>query len=266
MSEKYTNDSLGTRMKRYEDVSRHFLTRRTPVIIRIDGKAFHTFTKCLKAIDPSLADTPFSLVMHDVMMRTAQTLVATVQNCILGYTQSDEISLLLRDYDEIETEAWFDFNVQKMASISASLATAAFNLKFAEYRSPTVMSDMAMFDSRVYNLPKEEVTNYFIWRQQDASRNSVQMLGRFHFSQKQMHGKSNSQVQDMLMLEKGINWNDIPVWMKRGACVVRAPEIGVTYDDNIPVFTQDRSYVEQHVLTPKQRSNSGGLSLSTSQP
>jgi tRNA(His) 5'-end guanylyltransferase len=109
-----------------------------------------------------------------------------------------------------------------------------------------------LFDSRVYNLPKEEVTNYFIWRQQDASRNSVQMLGRFYFSQKQMHGKSNSRVQDMLMLEEGVNWNDLSTWMKRGSCVVRTHDQGVVDDNEIPIFTQDRNYTDHHVLTPEQ--------------
>lgn len=246
-------DTLGDRMKRYETVPRTFLTRRTPVIIRIDGKAFHTYTKCLKTLDPTTKDLPFSVIMHDAMTYTTQILVSKIQNCVFGYTQSDEISLLLRDYDEHETEAWFDFNVQKMASISSAIATAAFNLRFSLYRTPQDMSDMALFDSRVYNVPKEEVANYFIWRQQDASRNSVQMLGHHFFSQKQMHGKNNSQVQDMLMLERGINWNDIPTWMKRGSCVIRTPEVGVVIDDGIPVFTQDRDYVGQHVLTPTQR-------------
>lgn len=241
-------DSLGDRMKRYEVVPRHFLTRRTPVIIRIDGKAFHTFTRCLKDLDPTLAETPFSTIMHQTMMFTTQSLVDNIQNCVFGYTQSDEISLLLRDYDTHETEAWFDYNVQKMASVSASIATAAFNLQFGVYKIQAGLSDLALFDSRVYNVPKEEVANYFIWRQQDASRNSVQMLGRFHFSQKQMHGKNNSQVQDMLMLEKGVNWNDIPTWMKRGSCVVNGEP-----DVEIPVFTQDREYVNTHVKTPAER-------------
>ncbi len=240
-------------MKRYEVVPQTHLTRRTPVIIRIDGKAFHTFTRCLKGLDPSLANTPFSTVMHDTMMFTTMNLVANIQNCVLGYTQSDEISLLLRDYDEHETEAWFDYNVQKMVSVSASIATAAFNQRFSDFRPPLSFKDFALFDSRVYNVPKEEVANYFIWRQQDASRNSVQMLGRFHFSQKQMHGKNNSQVQDMLMLEKGVNWNDIPSWMKRGACVSREPNVGTALHDVIPVFTQDRDYVNKHVQTPSER-------------
>lgn len=254
MTTQQKGDSLGDRMKGYESVPKTTLIRRTPVIIRIDGKAFHTFTRCLPGLDDSLTKTPFSTVMHAAMMYTTQMLVENVQNCVIGYTQSDEISLLLRDYDELETQPWFGYGVQKMASISASIATAAFNHYFGDWaRAQAQFSDFALFDSRVYNIPKEEVTNYFIWRQQDASRNSVQMFGRFHFSQKQMHGKNNSQVQDMLMLEKGVNWNDLDTWMKRGSCVVRVPEVGAVRDDEIPIFTQDRQYIEQHVLTPDQR-------------
>lgn len=244
-------DSLGDRMKAYEAIPQLQLMRRTPVIIRIDGKAFHTFTRCLRGLDPSLADTPFSVVMHDVMMATTEALVKNVQTCVLGYTQSDEISLLLRNNDELETQPWFDNKVQKTVSISAAIATAAFNFEFNSHRVPANFSELALFDSRVYNIPKEEVTNYFIWRQQDASRNSVQMLGRFHFSQKEMHGKNNTQVQDMLMLNKGVNWNDIPTWMKRGACVVRE-QWGVSHDNQIPIFTQDRGYIDRHVRTPSE--------------
>lgn len=246
MSQKYENDSLGTRMKAYEAVPKNFLMRRTPVIIRIDGKAFHTFTKCLPGLDPALERSPFSNYMHEAMVFTTKKLVENIQCCVLGYTQSDEISLLLRDYDDLETQSWFGNNLQKMVSVSASIATAAFNHDFSECRESHTFSQYALFDARAYNIPKEEVANYFIWRQQDASRNSVQMLGHYHFSQKEMHGKSNPEVQDMLMLQKGVNWNDVDTWAKRGTCVV-ARESGVEIDEQIPIFTQDRSYIEQHV-------------------
>lgn len=247
-----TRDSLGDRMKRAESTSKTQLLSRMPVIIRIDGRAFHTFAKRITRFDHSMNDTPFSVAMHNIMVETTRELVNSIQNCVLGYTQSDEISLLLRDWDTHETQQWFGGSHQKMVSVSASIATAAFNFHAANIGfEQNTFSDMAQFDSRVYNLPKEEVTNYFIWRQQDASRNSVQMLGHHHFSQKQMHGKNNSQVQDMLMLEKNINWNDIPTWMKRGTCVV--PEYftdGV--DEDIPIFTQDRDYLERLLMPPQE--------------
>lgn len=250
MTTNNKGDSLGDRMKTYESVTQGFVMRRTPVIIRIDGRAFHTFTKCLKHIDPTVAKSPFSDLMHQCMMYTTRKLVENIQNCVLGYTQSDEISLVLRDWDTHETQQWYGGNVQKTVSVSAAIATAAFNYVFnKDGREATGFSDLAQFDSRAYNVPHEEVTNYLIWRQQDASRNSVQMLGHFHFSQKQMHGKNNSQVQDMLMLEKNVNWNDLPAWMKRGSCVVRS-ESGVQEDEMIPIFTQYREYVDNRVHSP----------------
>lgn len=254
--------SLGDRMKQFEAVTQSHLMRRMPVIIRLDGRAFHTFTKRLPKIDPSLNVSPFSTVMHEAMTRTTASLFVNVQNCVLAYTQSDEISLLLTDWNNFETQQWFDGNVQKIVSSSASIATAAFNFAFFMTEDApdkaTWMGDLAHFDSRVYNLPKEEVTNYFIWRQQDCSRNSVQMLGRFHFSQKEMHGKNNSEVQDMLMLEKGVNWNDIPTWMRRGTCITNkgispfSSAMQYVIDDNIPIFTRDRFYIEECMLTHEQ--------------
>lgn len=248
MSQKYANDSLGTRMKDYEATFQTNVMKRTPVIVRLDGRAFHTYVRKIRKLDPTTTTVPFSVIMHDVMNATTKFLVENVQNCAIGYTQSDEISLLMRDWDFHETQQFFDGKVQKIVSITASMASNAFNFYLSKYLTAQSPSDLAQFDSRVYNLPKEEVTNYFIWRQQDASRNSVQMLGHFHFSQKQMHGKNNSQVQDMLMLESGVNWNDLPTWMKRGSCVVS--RLGVTVDDEIPVFTQDRNYIEQHLSAP----------------
>lgn len=243
------SDNLGDRMKRYEHTTKISLMRRTPVIIRIDGRAFHTFTKKFKTFDSSEQTSPFGDVMHSIMVETAKQLVTSIQNACVGYVQSDEISILLRDWDRHTTEQWFDGGVQKITSVAASIATATFNMQFNQYCKQMQYSDLAQFDARVFNLPKEEVTNYFIWRQQDASRNSVQMLGHFHFSQKQLHGKNNSQVQDMLMLHKQINWNDLNTWKKRGACVVDNG-IGIFVDHNIPIFTADRHYIEQFLTVP----------------
>lgn len=239
MSKKHTGDDLGTRMKRYESTPKTFLMHRTPVIARVDGRAFHTFTKRLARP----ADVPFSDVMRGCMVYTMRQLVDNIQGCVMGYTQSDEISLLLRDWDTHDTQAFFDYNVQKITSLMGAIASNAFNFAYSEYQPPRDFGDLVQFDARVHNIPVEEVTNYFIWRQQDASRNSVQMVGHHHFSQKKMHKKNNSEVQDMLMLEKGINWNDIPTWMKRGSCYF--PRLGA--DDEIPIFTQDRQYIERHL-------------------
>ena len=245
--------SLGDRMKNYETVPRNYLIRRTPVIIRLDGKAFHTLTRKM--------DKPYDKDFRDIMMSVTEYLVDNVMGCRLGYVQSDEISLLLTDYNKLETEAWFNNNVQKMVSISASMATAKFNELYRSFPIDKKRhdSEFGLFDSRAYNLPREEVVNYFIWRQQDATRNSIQGLGQAEFGHKEMHGKNTSQVQDMLMLDKGINWNDVETYFKRGGVVYRGYKYdepmseanngsGVIVDNNIPIFTKDREYIDVHVF------------------
>lgn len=223
-------DDIGTRMKNfYEQIPKTKLMRRCPVAIRIDGKAFHTYTRNFKR--------PFDSVFMRAMQETMKYLCENIQGCVLGYTQSDEITLILVDYEKINSSAWFDYEVQKLCSVSASMATMRFNQVFARLvqevkeegtEDPQYVKVLdkacetgAMFDSRCFNIPKEEVTNLIYWRQLDASRNSIQMVGHANFSQKQMHGKSTSDIQDMLMLEKNINWNDFSVTCKRGSCCIR---------------------------------------------
>lgn len=248
-----SNDSLGDRMKRYETTTQLNLLRRTPVIIRIDGKAFHTFTKCLKHYDDSLQHSPYSQKMYQVMSATCQVLFSNVQNAQFVYSQSDEISIFLKDWTRLESQQWFDGNVQKITSVSASIATAAFNFAFDRYvRHPESPYDLAFFDARVYNVPEAEVVNYFIWRQQDASRNSVQMWGRHFFSHKQLHEKNNSEIQDMMMFHHGVNWNDVPTWQKRGFAVYGNPNLmdstsPCTVDEEIPIFTQDRDFIGKYL-------------------
>ena len=271
--------TLGDRMKNnYENISRYYLTRRMPVIIRIDGKAFHTFTRGFKK--------PFDDILVKTMQDTMKYLCENIQGCVLGYTQSDEISLVLTDYAELTTDAWFGNNLQKMCSVSASMATLAFNKAFnyniVKYIDNNLDADCgvtkdlteytkilinarnkgAMFDSRVFTIPKEEVCNALIWRQQDATRNSIQSVGQANFSQKELHGKSCNDIQDMLMLQKGINWNDYSTTLKRGSCCIKADDSLTEYDEvgnicgyterskwvidnEIPIFTQDRNYVEK---------------------
>ena len=223
---KMKRDDLGNRMKTfYEEIPKTKLMRRCPVVIGIDGKAFHTFTTGFKR--------PFDDVLIKTMQDTAKYLCENIQGCQLAYTQSDEISLLLIDYQRFETSAWFDYEIQKMCSISASMATMAFNRIFSETVSDLKVDDTkpmdryfeavysgAMFDARVFNIPREEVTNYFYWRQLDASRNSIQMVGQANFSHKELQYKSCNDIQNMLMTQKGINWNDLPAYQKRGSCVV----------------------------------------------
>lgn len=267
-------DSLGDRMKQYEYVTRNYLTRKLPVIIRIDGKAFHSFTRGFKK--------PFDDIFVKSMQDTMKYLCENIQGCVLGYTQSDEITLVLVDYQSREACSWFENNIQKMVSVSASMATMAFNREFNKHRCEFIdslsflqdfneedkylnslwkaHSNGAMFDSRVFTIPKEEVVNTIIWRQQDATRNSIQSVGQANFSHTQLHGKNCSDIQDMLMLEKGINWNDYPTHLKRGSCCIKKPFVineGTdqetirnkwVIDTEIPIFTQDKDYVNKLIF------------------
>ena len=277
------HDDLGVRMKTfYEQIPKTKLMRRTPVIIRIDGKAFHTFTRGFQK--------PFDEVLIKTMQETTKYLCENIQGCVLGYTQSDEISLVLVDYQRFETSAWFDYEIQKMCSIAASMATMVFNKSFennvddyrfskwdgvSKYEEGTeeyiktllkAVEKGAMFDARVFNIPKEEVTNCIYWRQLDASHNSIQMVVQANFSHKELQNKSCNDIQDMLMLQKNINWNDFPTYQKRGTCVVRNKIVvesdGITetailrditksenewiIDKDIPIFKgEDREYIDR---------------------
>ena len=223
-------NSLASRMKEYEFISTHNLTRRIPVIIRIDGKAFHGFTaKYCK----SKWDKLFATSMAD----TAMFVMDQMQGCQFSYVQSDEISFLLTDYRTIKTDAWFSYNINKIVSISAAAASSFM------YKS---WGDTALFDSRAFNVPVDEVCNYFIFRQQDATRNAIQIAGQEHFSHKELHKKSCNQIQDMLFKEKRINFNDYPVARKRGLCVIKKGETkGVDWYP--PIFSKDRNYIEKFV-------------------
>jgi len=171
----------------------------------------------------------------------------------LAYWQSDEISLLITDYDTLTTQAPYDKNLQKLTSISASIATAAFNHEASaannrrfEYTLQDKFKPKALFDSRAFVLPHAEVCNYFLWRQQDASRNSINSLGQSLFSPKQLHGLCTDEVQEVLFKEHGVNWNDLSVIQKRGSCVLRV-DGKWTIDREIPIFSQDREYVNRLV-------------------
>jgi tRNA(His) 5'-end guanylyltransferase len=263
-------DSLGDRMKAdYENRTRFLLPRRTYTIIRVDGKSFHTYARdCARPFDASL--------MED-MDRTAAMLCEEISGAQLAFVQSDEVSVLLTDFENPQTEAWFDGNLQKLASISASVATAHFNV-FRRRRSLTDSKDgedadfvekFAYFDSRAFTIPDPiEVENYFIWRQKDATRNSISMSAQAHFSHSRLQGVSTDEMQELLFQEKGINWNDMPTGFKRGRCIVRC----VTTEDlqyrdkrtgelrsvsgverrvwqvsDPPVFTQDREWLRLRI-------------------
>ena len=229
---------LGDRMKTYEAVPKTKLIRRMPVIIRVDGKAFHTLTRGLHK--------PFDIKFEYAMNKAAGRTMLDIQNCSLVYVQSDEANFLMTDYKNLQTEPWFGNDLQKIVSISASTMSVYFNMCLRAVFNKKVTNEV--FDSRAFNITKEEVCNYFIWRQQDATRNSIQGLAQANFSHKELQNLNSNQLQDKLMLEKNINWNNMPVYLKRGRCITKK-EGDYVVDNDIPVFTQDRDYIEKFLET-----------------
>lgn len=263
---KITKDSLGDRQKQYEIASETFLVPKMPIIIRIDGKAFHTYTKGMKK--------PFDSVLGTAMKKTMQALCKDIHTCVFGYTQSDEITLILRLPDRIKSQAYMNRRVQKITSLTASKATKYFNKFFTEqvsnYHSTifakghdiiencedtdvenqikaykealkddfkllnvyTKKIGDAEFDSRAFNVPEWDCINNIIWRQQDAIRNSVEMVGHVHFSAKQLNKVNVEQIKEKLISEKGINWEtNFTSYQQRGACCYRVVEEKIGKDD-----------------------------------
>lgn len=266
-------DSLGDRMKEfYENRAKGSLVRRMPVIIRLDGRAFHTFTKGFAK--------PFDKRMIETMQEVTLELCKNIQGCVFGYTQSDEITLILVDYDGIDKAAWYDYEVQKMCSVAASMTTLYFNRIFNNKVSafisehskvvndPQTYGDElsksvgdiissytkslelgAQFDARCFNVPINDVCNCILWREKDAERNSINSLGQAHFKHKELQGKSTNQVQDMLFTTYGINWNNLSTVEKRGTAIVK-DENGKWYiDTEMPILMGDgRKYIESRII------------------
>ena len=231
---------LDDRMKQYERSVGTHLVSQVPVIGRLDGRCFHTLTRGLPYYDERLAA---------FMYRAAKALCEEIKGCRFTYVQSDEINVLVTQMNEF-SQPWFRYDLQKMCSISAGIVANEFNKWAAAYEFSL---DYAVFDARFFNLPRHEVTNYFVWRQQDAVRNSIQSLGRAQFSHKQLMNKSSAEIQELLFTEKNINWSDRPTPEKRGACVVKEQLVESgrpiwVIDLEIPTFTQDREYVEKRIM------------------
>jgi len=229
-------DQLGARMKeQYEDRTRYFLPRRTYTIIRIDGKAFHTLTRVQKC------EKPFDEKLMMAMAEAGKYVCSEVQGAQFGYIQSDECSILLTDFSKESSESWFNSNLQKMCSVSASLFTAKFNKIY----EPEIL---AMFDSRIFTIPDPvEVENYFVWRQKDAERNSIISVAQSHYSHKELQGKSCSQMQDMIH-EKGDNWNNYKIREKRGLLIEKGLADGFwSINLECPIFTKNPEFFETHI-------------------
>ena len=213
---------IDNRMKKcYEHPYRITLTKKTPVILRLDGKSFHTLTK-------RYCQRPFDRNLMGIMRDTAITVMDEISGSKCAYVQSDEISILITDYDKFDTCAWFDYNIQKMCSISAAIASVKFSERFGY---------PAYFDARVFNVPKDDVVNYFVWRQSDWIRNSVMMYARTYYSQKELDKKPKNVVIEMMKAEHSANWYDLDDAVKYGQFLIRGgDDIPIVFNTNREVF------------------------------
>jgi len=235
-------DELGQRMKRdYEDALRLYVPRRTHVVIRIDGRGFHHFTKKL--------ERPYCRRLADALDEAALQLSGQMIGCRFAYGQSDEYSFVLTDAEPDDAALWFDGNVQKIVSVAASIFTGAFNKAFGRVGPG---AEPGVFDSRVLVIAqRSEVQKYLLWRQLDASANSLNMLASAHFTHKELLGKSTAQKHDLLHT-KGVNWAKEPADFKRGRAVVREADGGWRVDREIPIFNREPHYLEE-ALGPREK-------------
>lgn len=263
-------DEFSIRMKEYEHETRVFLDHTKPVMIRIDGKAFHTYTKGFQK--------PFDERISTAMWETAIYLCKTVTGAKIAYTQSDEITLFLNSYENEVSEPYYNNNKSKLESVIASKATKRFNqvmmerllkdmekegLSSAEIATTFLTKKAwAEFDARAFSLPKEEVISNFVWRQKDAIKNSVSMVAQANFSPKLLNGLNGLQLKERLEKEKNIIWDELPIWQQRGVAIVKTKEPKtVVYqgetiqvlrnvwkvDEQTPIFAKEREYIEQYV-------------------
>lgn len=242
------------RMKRYEEASDIVLTRRMPVILRFDGAHFHTFTKGFKK--------PFDEILMKTMQDTMIDLCKNIQGAVFGYTQSDEITIVLIDYQTLETDAWFDYRLEKMCSHGASMASRFFNKHFIENVEAVHGNISALsiedarqyviykrryfgadFDCRAYNVPKEDVCNCVLWRQKDASKNSIQALAQSLYSAAELKGVSCEALKSKMLNEKGIDWEALNTSKKHGTACRKQNKIW-TLDLDMPRLQTNREYVE----------------------
>lgn len=256
MSKMYEKDPLGTRMKQYEIDVRQYLPSKAYTVLRLDGKAFHTYTKGLKR--------PFDMDLIEDMDNTAKYLCENIQGCKLGYVQSDEITLVLTDFDKEETSSWYNGEVQKMVSVASGLATSKFNhlrtlrivkdfeLDYGD-QSPNEIAEqsymdlveiienmkLAEFDARCWSIPREdvwEVWNNLIWRVQDCRRNSVSSVGQSMYSANQLHKVTTKQLIEKLKDEKDYDWNDLDDSLKNGRLIVKEKVSDSRYVNGETIF------------------------------
>lgn len=209
--------SLEDRMKRYEAATHFVATPRMPLMIRVDGRAFHTFTRGM--------DRPFDQRMMDAMDYAAMRVASDMQGFKVAYIQSDEVTFGITDYDRIESQGWFDYDLSKVISLSAAM----MSVNFARYLGTDCDP---VFDARAFPVPASDVSNAFLWRAKDWERNSLQMYARSFFSHKQLHGKKRDQIHEMLH-GIGKNWaTDLAPREKNGTFLILS-DSGIRIDSSI---------------------------------
>lgn len=237
--------TLSERMKTFEAVNKTRLMIRTPVIVRVDGRAFHTYTRKF--------NKPKDDRIDKAMDYTMLYLCRNIPGCIFGYCQSDEISLVITDYKTLDTSPWYDYEVEKLVSVIASMATLAFNNAIRDIMNDTDYCT-ATFDARVFNLPAHEVENYLIWRQQDCIRNAIQGYAQAYYSQKELHGKSCSVMTEMLE-ERGIIWVNMDSKIRNGRLAMKivsenSLETPWAILDTTPYFLDNKELISERVTNP----------------
>lgn len=251
---KFSGDGLGDRMKSYEKVTTGLkMIPKMPILIRLDGVAFHSFAKKF--------DKPFDVVLSDAMALTMQDMCKEVQTCVFGYTQSDEITLILNLPDKVKSEPYLGGRLFKEIGITASKCTRIFNSNFIKCANNACNDgritaeqllvymkkyDKADFDCRVWNMPEWDIINNIIWRQQDAVRNSIESLGQYHFTASELHKKNCNKVKEMLLTDRNVIWEDLESRFKWGVCSYKVGEKGsrprwcIDYD--MPIINLDREW------------------------
>ena len=231
-------------MKGYENITRNHLISRMPVVLRLDGCHFHTFTRGF--------EKPFDGTMVWSMKATMKYLCEHIQGCVLGYTQSDEITLVLVDYEKLNTCSWFDNNIQKMCSVASSMATYAFRKSMFDATLPGTiyrekLENGAFFDCRAFNVPREDLLNCILWRIKDCIRNSKQSLGQAHFSHKELHQKNTDEIVGMVKEKTGIVWDNLPIMFKCGTFCIKTPDSGFALaDKDIETYSDLETFFSEY--------------------
>lgn len=215
--------SLGDRIKKYEAVTCTSATARMPLMIRVDGRAFHTFTRGMVR--------PYDQHLISAMVYAAHQVAESMQGFKSAYIQSDEATFCITDYDDITTQGWFDYDLFKVVSISAAIMTAHFAAKFSN-----AARGIPVFDSRAFPIPADDVVNAFLWRAKDWERNSLQMFARANFSSKQLHGKKREDMHNMLH-NIGKNWTtDTTPQQRNGTFLIKTESGIVERTDILPNY------------------------------